>query len=272
MAVGVFAQKRAVPTPEQAERVLRTTTDVVLSGQNMLLDAALRSAVEKNWTITPVAFIDTAEFNRRIGDANRTFLLIVGGTYHDDDVPNGYTFLNFVMGGNTVFEKLSDFMLWPLTCKGRDEDDAILFMEAFVDIIQQHVRLIRQNPSMARADIDTYNNNIPQLRSRTILIAADDIPSPIPDAEMERFGGHLKIVSRAEIADALTNASPDTVVGLAIFSLDEQLKSSSCFTMLITADTHELLYFKRHKVRNPRQRGFLKEEIRRIGIPFAIKN
>ncbi|MDR2361449.1 MAG: hypothetical protein LBD91_01825 [Prevotellaceae bacterium] len=267
---GLFAQRRAAPTAEQAERVLRTTTEVVLTGHNMLLEAALRSAVEKKWNLTPVAFIDTATFHRHIGDANRTFLLIVGGTFNNDAAQNGYTFLNFLMGGHTEFDKLSDFLLWPLACKGQDEDNAWLFMEAFIDIIQQHIRLVQQNPSLVRADMDTYNNNIPQLRTRTILIADDDIPSEIPEAEMSRFNGRLKIVSRHEVADAMMNALPNTVAGIALFPLDEQLKSPWCYTMLITCDTHELIYFKRHKVRNPKQRGFLKEELRRISIPFRV--
>lgn len=269
-AAGLMAQKRVAPTPEQIERVARTTTGVVLTGHNILLEAALREAVEKKWTLTPVAFIDTAEFNRHIGDANRTFLLIVGGTFKDDAAQNGYTFLNLVMGGSLQLEKLADFILWPLTCKGQDEDRALLLMEASIDVIQNHIRLLQQNPALARADMDTYNIYIPKLRDRTILIAAEDLSAPVPDDEMQRFDGRLKIVDRTEIADAITDSRPNTVVGIALYPIDDRLKAPYCYTMLIACDDHELLYFKRHKVRNPKQRGFLKEELRRITIPFKI--
>jgi hypothetical protein len=270
-AVALFAQKRIAPTVEQIERVMRTSTSVVLTGENMLLDAALRSAVEKNWTITPVTFIDTAELHRTLSDANRTFLLFVGGTFRDDATQNGYTFLNFVMGGGLEPNQLADFVLWPVTCSGQSEDRALVFMDAFIDIIQQHLRTVQNNPKLAKADMDAYNSAIQRLPTLSIWIAEDDMTYDMTEADREGFDGHLHLVSYDAIADALERRAERTAVGLSLFPLDDRLKDTYCYNLIIACDTHELLYFKRHKVRRPQQRGFLKEEIYRLSLPFKLK-
>ena len=271
LACSVIAQKRVVPTQEQIARVERTTTNIVLTGENMLLEAALRSAVEKNWTITPVTFIDNEEFLENIEDANRTFLLLVNGTFKKDKSQSNYIFLNFLMGGATTIDELSDFILLPLACSENDEDLAILFMNAYVNIVQQHLKLLQEKPKQARAELDTYNSGIDKLTGRQIVMHRSAIAYDVTDGEIvELFNNNISFVTDLEMEHAVNTQAKNKVAAITLFPDNEQ-SGGYCYNLLIACDTHELLYFKRHKIRGNNQSGFLKEELKRISIPFRDK-
>ena len=266
--IGATAQKRVVPTAEQIARVERTITNVVLTGENMLFDAALRSAVEKFWTITPVEFITNNEFNQHIDDANRLFLLIVDGKFKKDKTQSNYTFLNLLMGGATKIEELSDFILLPLACSEDGEDRAILFMNAYVNIVQQHLKMLQEKPRQARAELDTYNSGIDKLSGRRIIMQRADVAYEVTDGEIvELFNNSLSFVTDLEMEHAVNTNAENMVAAISLFP-NTDAKGGYCYNLLIACDTHELLYYKRHKIVGNNQQGFMKEEMRRISIPF----
>ncbi len=255
---GLFAQKRVVPTPEQIERVTRTTTCVVLTGENMIMDAALREAVEKNWKLTPVEFIDKPAFDKTMNDANRTFLLMVNGTFKKDAEMNGYIFLNFLMGGGASLDKLADFMLLPIAGENQDEDMSIALMPALVDIVQRHVQHIQENPKTVKRGLDDYNSNVSLLPTRYILLSAEDIAYDISDDELKKqSNGHISLISADEMVEAATIGATNKVVG---FTLQPE-GGAYGYNMLIDCSTHELLYFDRHRLKAGNRKGFTKSEI-----------
>jgi hypothetical protein len=264
-AANLSAQQLILPTAEQIERFSRTTTHVVLTGENMLLDMSLREAVEKKWKITPVRFIDEAEFKESMTDANRTFLVMVGGTFKKDKELNNYIFLNLMMGGGVSLDQLTDFILIPITCEGQGEDKPIMLMEAFLDIIQRHVKQLQENPKKVGLDLDTYNANLDRLHDRQVLITEEDFAYPrTPEELNQQFGSSLELVSFQDLEKALQNGTRNKVAALTLYPRIGEPKGTYCYNMLVACDTHELIYFKRHKVRGTNQQGFLKEEIKRI--------
>jgi hypothetical protein len=264
------AQERITPTAEQIERFSRTTTNVVLTGENILLDAALKEAMENRWKITPLKFIDKAEFEANLSDANRTFLLLVHGSFQkaEKEKSFAYTFLNLLMGGGASLDKLSEFILLPASCDGQPDEKPLLFMEAFVDIIQRHVRELQQNPKTAKQELDNrYNKNIDRLIGRHLMLVKDDMTCAFTEEEMKKlFNDRLLIVEDTTVAEAMNTKEKNRIVGLSLYPRVGAPKGTFCYNLLIASDTHELIYFKRHKVSKQSAQGFLKEELKRFGI------
>ncbi|MDR1405717.1 MAG: hypothetical protein LBI89_00750 [Prevotellaceae bacterium] len=270
VAVHLPAQERIAPTVEQIERFSRTTVNVVLTGGDMLLEAALKEAMENRWTVTPVRFIDRAEFDANIGDANRTFLLLTGGSFQkkEEEKLYVYTFLNLLMGGGVSLEKLSEFFLLPVSCDGQPVDKPLLFMETFVDIMQRHVVSLQQNPKLAKQELgDIYNKNIERLTGRHLMLVKEDVTYPVTEEDMRLvFNNRLGMVEDEDVAQAVLTGAKNRIVGLTLYPRVGSPKGTFCYNMLIAGDTHELIYFKRHKVSRSDQQGFLKEELKRFGI------
>jgi hypothetical protein len=270
VAINLSAQERITPTAEQIERFSRTTINVVLTGENILLEAALRQTMDSLWKITPVKFIDKAEFDANISDANRTFLLLVGGSFqkNEEEKMFVYTFLDLLMGGGESLDKLSEFLLLPISCDGQAIDKSLLFMEAFVDIMQRHIVSLQRNPKLAKQDLDNmYNKNIERLIGRYLMLVKDDITYSVTEEEKHlQFNDRLSIIEDGDVENAINSKAKNQVVGLTLYPRVGNPKGTFCYNMLIAADTHELIYFKRHKVSKESQQGFLKEELKRFGI------
>jgi len=250
IAFGLSAQKSVAPTPEQIARVTNTTTCVVLTGENMILEAALREAVTKNWKLTPVEFIDKATFDKTTQDANRTFLLLVSGTFKKDTGHDGYIFLNLLMGGGKSFDQLADFILLPVACQNEDYDLSIALLPAFVDIVQRHLQTVHSNPKLVKRGLDNYNSNVSLLRTRQLLLPTDGVAETI-------WNGGIRITSVDKLVEAATNNATDTVVGFTLYPEG----GAYGYNMLIDCGTHELLYFNRRRVKANDQKGFTKSEM-----------
>ncbi|MDR0694674.1 MAG: hypothetical protein LBF81_05185 [Prevotellaceae bacterium] len=270
VAVNLSAQECIAPTIEQIERFSRTTLNVVLPGENIILEAALKEAIENKWKITPLKFIDKPEFEANTGDANRTFLLLVGGSFHKNSEEKlfVYTFLNLLMGGGVSLETLSEFLLLPVSCDGQSIDKSLLFMDAFVDIMQRHIVSMQQNPKLAKQKLDDiYNKNIERLTGRYLMLVKDDIAYTVTEEEkQQQFNNRLSIVEDSDVENAVINEAKNQVIGLTLYPRVGSPKGTFCYNMLIAADTHELIYYKRHNVSKKDNQGFLKEELKRFGI------
>ena len=270
VVVNLSAQERITPTIEQIERFSRTTLNVVLPGENIILEAALKEAMENKWKLTPLKFIDKPEFEANIGDANRTFLLLVGGSFQKNSEEKLfiYTFLNLLMGGGVSLETLSEFLLLPVSCDGQPIDKSLLFMDAFVDIMQRHVVSMQQNPKLAKQKLDDmYNKNIERLTGRYLMLVKDDITYTVTEEEkQQQFNNRLNIVEDGDVENAVITEAKNQVVGLTLYPRVGSPKGTFCYNMLIAADTHELIYFKRHNVNKKDKQGFLKEELKRFSI------
>ena len=270
IAINLSAQERIAPTAEQIERFSRTTMNVVLTGENIILEAALRHSMDSLWKITPLKFIDKAEFDANISDANRTFLLLVGGSFqkNEEEKMFVYTFLNLLMGGGESLDKLSEFLLLPVSCDGQPVDKSVLFMDAFVDIMQRHIVNMQHNPKLAKQSLDNlYNKNIERLVGRYLMLVKDDITYTVTEEEKTlQFNDRLSIVEDSDVENAINTRAKNRVIGLTLYPRVGSPKGTFCYNMLIAGDTHELIYFKRHKVSKENDQGFLKEELKRFSI------
>ena len=57
--------------------------------------------------------------------------------------------------------------------------------------------------------------------------------------------------------------TPDTVASFTVVPADAQV-GSFCYKMLIDCESHQLYYFRKHKITKKAGAGFLIEDIKRI--------
>lgn len=247
-------------------------TKVVLAGDNSMADLLLKDAIEKGWNISPFEFCDYDEFERIKCDTNYYFLLrinmeakVEGGT--------GMEFVTFVKGDEKAaegIEEMPELISLPMFDVNDKSGRVFSYMPAYVNIIQNYIQKIVDGRIYPALRLTIITNPIESATDKTILFAKDDIAYAYTDKDIDRFGGMAKVVSLDDIDEALDNGDQGTLVSLVVAPADP-VAGSSCYKMLISSDTYELYYYRRHKISKSNGVGFIKEDIRRLSTPYRIK-
>lgn len=247
-------------------------TKVVLAGDNSMADLLLKDAIEKGWNISPFEFCDYEEFDRIKCDTNYYFLLrinmeakVEGGT--------GMEFVTFVKGSEKAsegIEEMPELISLPMFDANDKSGRVFSYMPAYVNIIQNYIQKIVDGKIYPALRLTIITNPIESATDRTVLFAEEDIAFPYTEEDIARFGGGAKVVSLDDIDEALDNGEQGILVSLVVAPADP-VKGSSCYKMLISSDTYELFYYRRHKISKANGVGFTREDLRRLSTPFRIK-
>lgn len=246
-------------------------TKVVLAGDNSMADLILKNAIEDGWNISPFEFCDYEEFNRLKCDTNYYFLLridmepkVEGGT--------GMEFVTYVKGNEKAgegIEKMPELISLPMFDKNDHSGRVFSYMPAYVNIIQNYIQKIADGKIYPGLRLTIITNPIESATDKTILFGENDIAYDYTEADIERFCGHAKVVSLDDIDAAIEDGAQETLVSLVVAPSDP-IKGSHCYKMLISTDTYELFYYRRHKITPKNGAGFIKEDIRRLSTPYRI--
>ena len=77
------------------------------------------------------------------------------------------------------------------------------------------------------------------------------------------FDEDMVITDEDEADEIMSDREAETLVSLVVAPSSGK-NGSYCFKMLVNAETHELFYFRRHKITKKDAVGFLAEDIRKI--------
>ena len=206
-------------------------TKVVLSGDAMA-DAVLKEEISLRWNLSPYEFCTVDEYNVDRTNSNFFFLRFVR---YDDVV-----FLSLDKGGdkNNADVKKQSFEVIAIPVSGADAGtmDNLEYMPAFVDIIQDFVIRAMDSDGKAYGGLTQYN----------ISVAGKDI-----------------YLDRKEAARQFSMQTENALCGILVAARKPHL-GSWCYRMLVSCDTHELMYFKKHKVTASQGAGWLKSEVSRF--------
>ena len=206
------------------------TTKVVIAG-NSFLELALREEIAVHWRISPFEFCDPEEYARLRTSNNFYFLNLAR--------EDGIAYLILTKGGKDG-EKESllkpfEVVRMPIACYDDPSGRELVFMGAFLDIIQTFVEEAMISDKVAYGGLSSANGT--KLRGKKVYLD--------PDA------GDAAYLSGE--ADALLGVT----IAPAQIGFD-----SICYKMLISADTHELYYYSKGKYKGPRDGRFTESEIR----------
>ncbi len=208
------------------------TTKIVLEG-NSFLELTLREEIAVHWRISPFEFCDQDEFNRLRNSSDYYFLSL--------SQEEGLAYLTLEKGGKKgekdQLKQAFEVIRMPMASVDAPSGRELVFMGAFLDIIQHFVEQAILSDKVAYGGLEASNDT--RLKGKTVYLD--------PDAADEAY--------LEEKADAL--------LGITIAPEEISFKTV-CYKMLISADTHELLYYEKSRYKGPADGQFTDAEARRF--------
>lgn len=233
-AAACYGQKKIYTKKAKLANFTSSITKVIASGE-VLLDNALQTEVSGRWTATPYEFSTIQDFEAEIARPDLYFLRFT--------VDRGVVFLSLQKGGaegdrNNPTELRVDVVSIPVCAEGAISERTFTYLPALVEIIQRFTLGAMESDKTGYMGLLSLNR--PKLKGRHIAFEPDE-------------------------ADALFLAGePDALCGYLVHPTEPR-DGDYCYRMLITADTHELVFFKFNKLRKSRPAGWLDSDLALAG-------
>lgn len=259
-----YAQARINTKRVRIADISTRTTKVVLGGNDMT-DSALKEEVAARWRISPYEFCTAEEYKSLKESTDYYFLLIARST---DRKYEGILTLTLMKGGKYGAEdpmkRPIDVVSIPLCSSQFPSGREIAFLPAFLDIIQDYASKAAMSDRTGYTGLEIYTKKIVSSGHKTILFCEDDA-APVNDPVFRRkhFDEDMLIVDEETADGALADGTFNTLVSYTVAPFDPET-GAICYKMLIDASSHDLYYFKRHKISAKKWAGFLPKDIKLI--------
>lgn len=240
-------------------------TKVVLTG-NAMSDARFRNVVKEHWTVSPFEFCTLEEYGELKSSPDYYFLLIVKGQFAKESTP-GIEFLSLVKGGIGSSGDVNDLynvVDVPFRSACRTDGREFVLLPALLDIIQDHVLKSMDKDLEGYSGLGSYNINLAKSRDMRIVFAEEDLaPDVMQSVRTKYFKPGMETMEADDADDVFYDHTANTLVSFVI-APDEDTAGSYCYKLLIDAETHELYFFRKHRITPKYKAGFLTEDIKRI--------
>lgn len=242
------------------------TTKVVLSG-SALWDASLKSEITSRWQISPYEFCSIAEYEALKNKPDYYFLRTVMTTFRDESGP-GLVFLSLIKGGKEKnpdsMDQTFEVVGAPVASTGMSSGREFLYLGAMIDIFQDFVLDAMGSDRQGYSGLKTYNSRLKKSRAKKIFLSESDLGFQFtPELRNRYLNANFRVVGEDEADRIFSSGEPGSIVSFTVAPQDAG-SSSFCYKMLVDAGTHELVYYKRHKVTNTAWKGFLLKDVRDI--------
>lgn len=263
--VVMSAQAQITTKDEKIEDFPEKTTKVVLSG-NDFFDAALKEEVRARWNISAFEFCTLQEFNELKSDDSYYFLMPVKSRFRKEAEP-GIEMLTLIKGGEGADKglgKMLEIVSMPVRAAKYPSGRELIFLPALIDIIQEHVLHSLERGLNAYSTLAGTSTNIMKADTMKVVFAEEDLSEEMtPELRAFYFRDGVCAADEETADNLMLENAENTLVSYTV-SPSDPAPGSYCYKMLIDAGTHELYYFRKHKITKKRGPGFLTEDIMRI--------
>jgi len=266
--VHLQAQREYLPTEADLAHFYATKTYVVLE-ENQLSDYNLEitDAVKKNWDITEYEFIKMKDFPEKSTDKNASFLYPAGVSFEKDRSNTRYKFLCLSLGGdNFNIDELKDVANIPLSYYGVDSDHYSYKLGTLVRFLQNHVRLITEDPSIISQNVyKYYNENMGDLKGKTLYLVEENLARDVNTVSKIRaiYPNEVKIVDQDAVKELIMSGDEDAVVLYKVGPEGKKL-NARVYKILVGASDAKFYYFDYHKVNAKRPDAFLASDFKKL--------
>jgi len=258
------------PFPEKNEirQFTSSTTCVVLEDDPFsFFNVYIKKAMEEYWTLTPFELIDNDEFSVRRNKPEFSFIKLTETTFDKDKSNSAFNFLNLLQGKNVrSIKDMPEICAIPLSSADKDDLDYGYKFGMILLFMQKHAGMIIEDPSKTgRRYLNFYNENIPEVIGRKILVRQEDLSPALGDIEKIKaiYSGKVEIVNEEEIVKAIETRSVGTVI-LHKVGPGEDADEGYCFKMLIGTDDANMYYYNSHKIDKLYPNGLLPADLKRL--------
>lgn len=240
-------------------------TKVVLHG-NEFYDAILKEEIALRWRVSPYEFCTMEEFEELKTDSRYYFLITTLGQFKKETAP-GIQFLSLLKGGKSKkgIDGMLEVVSLPYASAEYPSGRELVFLPALLDIIQAHTLKSMESDFDGYMGMSRYTKNMQNAQNMKIVFFEDEINDKVDDETRsadERF-----IITDEDGADKyFMDSTPGTLVSYMV-APTEPMNGSYCYKLLINAETHEIYFFRRHKITEKYGVGFLPED-----FDYIIKN
>ena len=264
----VFFAQEYIPTVADIRQFPQTKTMMVLEESLMSeYNFSIRDAAPDEWNITPFDFMEWRNFEAQKRDRTLSFLLINNVTIENDKSNTRYLFMSLLLGGtNRSLANMPDLCSIPLAYDGADEETYTYKIGVFLHFIQNHVKLLTDDPSIATKNVfQHYNKNIQELGDKTLYLIAEELADDVNTVEKIRrvYDGQFKLVTKEDIQRAIADRDPN-VVFLHKVGPSRNQANTRCFKILVGAADAQFYYFDYHTINNRTPNGFLASDFRKL--------
>jgi hypothetical protein len=262
------AQREYLPTPEDLTRFHQTKTYVVLHDNPMAeYNFEIQDAIKKYWNITEFEFIKHDDFADKSVDKNASFLYLAAVNFEKDKSHTRYDFLCLSLGGDyESIDDMKDVANLPLSYHGVDEDRYAYKLGTMVRFLQQHVRLITENPDMVSQNVyKHYNDNMADVRGKTLYVVESELARNISSEAKIRqiYPDEVKIVE-PEVIKELIMKGDENAVFLHKVGPEGKKMNARVYKILVGAADGMFYYFDYHKVNAKHPDAFLESDFKKL--------
>jgi len=262
-----FAQEY-VPTAADIKHFPQTKTMIVLEDNPMCeYNLTLQDIVPAEWNATPYEFTSWKKFETQKRDKSLSFLILNKVTFEKDKTNARYQFMSLVLGGNAKgLSDMPDLCSIPLAYYGAKEETYAYKIGIFLRFMQNHVKVITNDPSVASKNIfQHYNKNIQNLSGKTLYLIAEELAKDVnTEAKIKSvYSGPFKLVTREDIQQAIADKDPN-VVFLHKVGPGKSQTNARCYKILVGAADAQFYYFDYHKIDAKSPDGFLASDFKKL--------
>jgi len=257
------------PSKNEIKQFSASKTCVVLEDDSFsAFNVYMKESMKEFWTVTPFEFIESTEFNVRRLKPEYSFIVLTETNYDKDKSNSVFNFINLLQGKNV--EKLGqmpEICAVPLSFAGEDDIEYGYKLGAILMFMQKHARLIMEDPSKTgRKYLKFYNENVPALVNRTILVKQEDLAPEIGTIERIKaiYSNKIEIVPEEAIVKAIETRAPSTVILHKVGPVGEMQGEGYCFKMLIGTDDADMYYYNLHAIDKANPNGLLPADLKRL--------
>ena len=256
------------PNKDEIAQFMASKTCVVLEqNQFSSFNVYIKKAVETYWNVTPYEIISIDEFEQRRRDPAYSFIMLTQTRYDKDKAGTEFNYLNLLQGKRVAaIGELPEICAIPLSFADDDEYDYDHKLGAVLFFIQNHAKMIFENPSLTgRRYLRYYNINTPKVKQKTVLVEEKDLASAIStiDKIKAAYKYKIEIVDEDAIIKAIDEKTPNTLI-LHKVGPKEDATAGLCFKMLISVDDYDMYYYHQHKITKSMPNGLLPADLKRM--------
>ena len=256
------------PTLDEIKQFKASVTCVVLEDDPFSsYNIYIKEVVKDSWKLTPFEFITVKDFNVRRLNPAYSFIVITQTNFDADKSHGLYNFINLLQGKDVnKLAEMPEICAIPLSFAGVNDLEYSYKLGPIVAFIQQHARLISEDPSLTlRKYLKYYNKNIPDIKNKTILVEKDDLAPEIATMERIRkiYTNKIEIVTTDEVMSSIENKKPNSVILHKVGPRGDR-SSGYCFVMLLGIDDGVMYYYNLHLVDRANPNGLLPDDLKRL--------
>ena len=193
-------------------------------------------------------------------------MILTQGQFRKESEP-GLQFLTLVKGGEGAAEGLESMIevaTVPFAATDSPSGREITYIPALLDIIQNYAVASIEKDFSVLGGLSNFATNLSKSADMDIVLAKEDLSPDTPEALLDEMtGSGIQILEVDDVDEVAAEGTPNTLVSYVVAPSDPA-PGAFCYKLLIDANTHELFYFRKHRISKKLGCGFLQEDIKRI--------